>query len=208
MTCNIWLDNDAAGIVARIKLYTGSNSRGGQKITIPSKTICKVRFAMSKSGSPTGTAYAKIRKVSDDSIIETSATTLDVSTLPTYPTFSWEEFLFNSVINEDVRLLIEYSGGNSTNYIVVLLGEPTIDGMATYYVASYTDNSSYDCKIGIYILGGVAHYQTCSEILGLVDGKSTKTAFHKTTSEVLGLVDDYDKNRCKKCEPSSVILTF
>ena len=206
MTCNIWIDN-GAGIVASTKLYTGSNSRSGQKITIPSKTICKVRFAMSKSGSPTGTAYAKIRKVSNDSIIETSATTLNVSTLPTYPTFSWEEFPFNSVINEDVRLLIEYSGGDSTDYILVAFTNPTIDGMATYYVASYTDNSSYDCKIGIYILG-VAHYQTCSEILGLVDGKTTKTAFHKTASEVLGLVDDHDKNRCQKCKPSSVILTF
>lgn len=55
---------------------------------------------------------------------------------------------------------------------------------------------------------GVAHYQTCSEIVGVVDGKSTKTAFHKTLSEVVGIVDDHDKNKCPKCKPSSVILTF
>jgi hypothetical protein len=57
-------------------------------------------------------------------------------------------------------------------------------------------------------VAGVAHTKTVSEILGLVDGKSTKTAFHRTKSEVLGLVDGYDKNRCKKCKPSSVTLTF
>jgi hypothetical protein len=72
------------------------------------------------------------------------------------------------------------------------------------------------------------HYKTVSEILGLADAKGTKASFHKaaseilglldakvyvhgrykTVSEVLGLVDDWDKNRCKKCKPSSVTLTF
>jgi hypothetical protein len=56
------------------------------------------------------------------------------------------------------------------------------------------------------VSGGVAHYKTVSEILGLVDAKGTKTAFHKTASEVLGLVDDWDKNRCKKCKPSVTVV--
>lgn len=71
-------------------------------------------------------------------------------------------------------------------------------------------NSNYwaGCIATFKGVAGVAHYKTCSEILGLVDGKSTKTAFHKTASEVLGLVDNHDKNKCSKCKPSSVILTF
>jgi len=116
---------------------------------------------------------------------------------------------------------------SGTAYILVYWGD-AISGMHSFYYNTgdtdqgHAQNVSYNSfpnplvpihstrKHSIYCTysTGVAHTQTCSEILGLVDGKTTKTAFHKTASEVLGLVDDHDKNRCQKCKPSSVILTF
>lgn len=56
--------------------------------------------------------------------------------------------------------------------------------------------------------GGVAHSKTVAEIVGFVDNHSKVQHHKKTVAEKMGFVDEHDKDKCKKCEPSSVILTF
>jgi len=92
-------------------------TRQAQKLTL-NINVCQVDFYLTKVSTPTGNASATIRKTSDDSIIETSGDTLDVSTISS-PAYSWYTFTFNSVVNEEVRVCIEYNGGNATKFVRV-----------------------------------------------------------------------------------------
>ena len=79
MGCEIWLDQSLQS--HDWSMYNGFVVRAGQKLTIPNKTVCRVGFMLKKQNFPAGTLYCRIRKVSDDNIIETSSDTIDVSTL-------------------------------------------------------------------------------------------------------------------------------
>lgn len=135
-----------------LSLHAGDQLRAAQKITLSGATIQQVSFRLAKNGSPTGTAYARVRKVSDDSIVETSATTLDVSTLTTDP--AWCDFPFTCAPDEEVRVCIEYDGGDSNNelkYFVATSSE--IPGWQQYYYEetwqSWGGTEDYDLNIKI-----------------------------------------------------------
>ena len=91
--------------------------RIAQRITLTGKILSYVRFYLMKSGSPTGTLYVRVRRVSDDGIIETSSTTLDVSTLT--GAYQWKEFALTCAPSEAVRIAAEYDGGNGSNNVRV-----------------------------------------------------------------------------------------
>ena len=55
---------------------------------------------------------------------------------------------------------------------------------------------------------GVHYSKTIAEKIGFVDSHSKVQHHKKTVSEKMGFVDEHDKDKCKKCKPSSVILTF
>ena len=153
MSCDIWIDQTLGS--SQFSLYSGT-LRVGHKIAI-SDTVCRVGFYLKKTGSPTGTLYARIRKVSDDSIVETSTDTLNVATLTTE--FQWCYFNFNAIVDEEVRLLCEYSNGISNHVLVRVQTTNVISGNATVYNGSiYTEYANYDITIKIYtvsVVGGI-----------------------------------------------------
>ena len=131
----------------------GANiSRAGQYYSASNKRIRRVQFRLKKSGSPTGTAYARIRKVSDDSIVSTSSG-LDVSTISSGAT--GDDYTFNftdaDILNEAVHILVEFTGGDASNYIKMLRttspGGNVIDGNVVYYISSYTATGQSDCRM-------------------------------------------------------------
>jgi hypothetical protein len=150
MGCIVWVQqvdrNGQAG------LGFTKNWRAGQKITVSSKTICKVAFLITKVGNPTGTAYVTIRKVSDDSVIEMSTDTLDVSTITPDPIYTFYEYIFDSELNEAVRFSLQYDGGTSSDFI--RLGVYTSDaiiGIFTKYNGSeWIDESDNEACIKVY----------------------------------------------------------
>ncbi|MBA7665194.1 hypothetical protein ES703_73263 [subsurface metagenome] len=90
-----------------------------------------------------------MRKINDD-IIETSSTTLDVSTLTETP--EWKDFVFTCAPNEEIRISLEYSGGDGNNFIRawcstsdVITGE-----CSTYYEGEWQDRPTEDASIKIY----------------------------------------------------------
>jgi hypothetical protein len=94
------------------KLANGSSILVGKKLT-------KVEFWLRKFGSPTGTCTARIRKGSDNSVVVTSAT-LDVSTLTTSDVKTTFLFPGNTyALQSGDKVLVEYGGGDTTNYIMV-----------------------------------------------------------------------------------------
>jgi len=129
-----------------LRLFNGGNTRGGQKITLTGGTLQYVRFYLKKTGAPTGTLYVRVRRTSDDGIIETSATTLDVTTITT--DYAWYEFALTCAPDEEVRIIAEFEGGSSSNE--VYLGKYLADvcpGVYTSYYGSWSDDSNAEATI-------------------------------------------------------------
>lgn len=149
MGCQIWIQETNQDAVGGLDITRFQ--RLGQKITISNKTICQLEFYLKKTGSPTGTLTCTIRKQSDDSIIETSGVTLDVSTLTT--SFQWFAFTFNSLVNEAVYLLVEFYGGDVNNLVVAgdYNGTTILGNLCGYKtVGGWSSWPTYEETIKIY----------------------------------------------------------
>jgi len=139
---------------AAIGLYSTGPTRGGQRLTIPNRRVTKLSFPLCKVvGSPIGDVTFTIRKVSDDSLIA-SKVWGDASALPTYPEVSWEEVAFDTpvTVNEEVKLLVEYDGGDIDNYIFYYISPSDVkanEHFIFYLGGSYDETyADYD---GAYI---------------------------------------------------------
>lgn len=135
---------------AQINMYSGSTVRVAQRINaFPVGTITQVSFHLAKYGSPTGTAYIRVRKVSDDSILGT-VSEKDVSTLTTNAT--WYDFNASSVTvdsEQDIRITAEYSaGGDSSNFVYISFQTTDVTEYGYYstFIASWSDNSARDLR--------------------------------------------------------------
>jgi peptidoglycan/xylan/chitin deacetylase (PgdA/CDA1 family)/PKD repeat protein len=137
------------------------NMRGwGQAFTAGS-SVTSVKFYLLKIGSPTGSAYAKIYAMSGTFGTNAKPTgaalatsnPVNVSTLQG----SWNlvEFTFatpfNTTNGTHYIISIEYTGGSSTNVILVGLGQPSSDNV------SYNWNGTWEV---------IANYRLCYDILG------------------------------------------
>lgn len=134
------------------QLNNGGMTRAGQRFDdFPLLgTITSVQFKLYKDGNPAGTGYARVRRVSDDSILGTIGT-LDVSTLTGAAT--WKTFDTTPVIIDDddgdIRVLFEYSGGDGANFVkhrVNTTGD-SIEGVETYYDGTWHDTSTAETMI-------------------------------------------------------------
>jgi len=131
-------------------MESGSYTRLGQRITLSGATLQQVSFYVAKQNSPTGTVYARVRKVSDDSIIETSSREVDITTMSSPA--HWEDFPFTCAPNEEVRLILEFNGGDSNNFLRVYTyyAESVIIGMYTRYISSWAEIAEADNTIKMH----------------------------------------------------------
>ncbi|MBA7654306.1 hypothetical protein ES703_62183 [subsurface metagenome] len=97
-------------------LRSGSYVRAGQRLTISDRTVSKLAFYLYKKGSPTGNVTFTIRKVSDDSLIN-SKVWGDAADIPGSVTLEEVTFVTPELVNEEVRICVEFSGGNIANEI-------------------------------------------------------------------------------------------
>jgi len=95
--------------------------RLGQHLVIPDRAVMSIGYAVWRVGVPTGNITLSIRDVESDDII-ISGVWGDVSELGIWPQDSGK---FTKVvldkpvrINGDVRLCVEYYGGNATDYCI------------------------------------------------------------------------------------------
>lgn len=113
-------------------LSSTTKIRNAQKITLTGDTLTYVRWQLKKINDPTDTIYTRIRKVSNDDIIETSATELDASTLT--GDFVWYEFVLTCAPDEEVYVSCEYSGENGLNQVLIgKKGSDVCDGTRCRY---------------------------------------------------------------------------
>lgn len=136
----------------------GYAQKAGQRVdSIIQGTITQVTLYMVKSGSPTGTGYVRVRRVSDESILATLGS-IDVSTIGVTET----KYTFNDatahINNEDVRIVFEYDGGNASNCVAVRIQTSNVSsfGYATSESASvWTDATTQDAKFKIFWIEGI-----------------------------------------------------
>jgi len=100
--------------------------------------ITSVKVYLKKTGSPTGNCAAKLRKQSDDSVVSTADTSLDVSGLTT--SHSLQTFSFPGTDDMDPEtsyyLSLEYDNGDGSNYISVAAETVASDGTAATHDGS------------------------------------------------------------------------
>ena len=92
----------------------------GTSSPLYNKNIKRVDWPLRKSGNPQGNATVVVRKGSDNSIATTLGT-IDVSNLTSsfnYQTVENQAASYNMVVGD--RVLIEYSGGDSNDYIIAM----------------------------------------------------------------------------------------
>jgi len=106
-------------------IYTGNVSARGQVIALgASKSITRVKFRLSKTGSPTGNGYARLYNVTGTpgaggtpTGASLGSVSIDVSTLST--SIAAIEFAFSSAVSvsSNVGLIFEYNGENASNCV-------------------------------------------------------------------------------------------
>ncbi len=132
---------------------SGNNTAVGQSFTCGVlATLDSCKFYLKKANSPTGNAVAKLYSYDDewhlpDSLLATSDT-IDVSTFTT--SFQLIEFTFSGSeqyemqVSTDYFIVVEYSGGDSSNNILIGLdnSSPSASGHSAFYSSSWLEGSS------------------------------------------------------------------
>ncbi|MBA7580706.1 hypothetical protein ES708_22600 [subsurface metagenome] len=119
----------------------------GQRLTIPNRAVSKLGFWLYKYGAPAGDVTFKILRVSDDGLI-CSKKWGNAEDLPIE--FDYKEVTFDTpqTINEEVRILAEFAGGDGSNGI--RQGTENSDVKEDEYLTKgvglvWTDAEIWDC---------------------------------------------------------------
>ena len=165
-----------------IILQSAGNIKAGQRLTISNREVTKLGFYIEKYGFPTGDVTFTIRKVSDDALIN-SKVWGDAGDLPTVVTYEEVELVDPSVINEEVRISVEFSGGTSTNRVSCSgeLSDVKEDEYLTKYYTSWEDLTDKDLAYKYTYeepaagwLGKIAGVTNPASIMGVLAAASVK----------------------------------
>lgn len=139
-------------------LHDSASTRAAQKISLTGDTLEQISWYIARRDnpstgeSPTGTIYARVRRVSNDSIIETSSRTVDITTIS--DVHHWEDFPFTCAPDEEVYLSIEFSGGDHNRFLLFYcIDTNPISGVSYEYSDSTWAElfgSEYDLTIKIH----------------------------------------------------------
>jgi len=126
------------------QLLSGFTTRAGQRLFIRGQTVQKLSFPLKKKGTPTGDVTFTVRKIDDTVIL--SKVACDAAELTTE--LIWYEAIFDTAefIDEEVRVLVEYGGGNILNFVSVgyYSGGIIADEKLSLYTAGWADIAGDD----------------------------------------------------------------
>ena len=122
-------------------------TRWGQRLTISDSWVTGLSFALSQSSSPSGDVTFTIRDLDDNILVsKVWGDSTDLATFSIGFPGNRESVVFNSpvYINEEVRILAEYSGASAVRWHYSA-SNVKADELRTYYQGgSYTDISTSD----------------------------------------------------------------
>jgi hypothetical protein len=141
-----------ASIGAVEYLYNGSYTRMGTRIRYWDKKIKKVAFSLYRYGTMAGVdgnVDFVIRKVSDDSVIATVTYGLASTIAPTIANWYEVEFDTPIEIDEEVRILVEFSDGDASNMLVVsyLNAQTDLVNALCVYDGAWGEQTLYEASI-------------------------------------------------------------
>jgi len=189
----------------RRELYDGHLIRGGMHILTGSpligQIITEVDVYLNLAGSPTGTASITIRDPSD--VVKIVMGTIDVRTLTSTTTL--KKFLNTAnayALEADSKILVEYSGGDSSNRIKIGRGNTDFVPNVEYtgYLSSYTDASGSDWSAKLWTSQGSSPSGTMTTTTEVYNVDSTNTPNHLDSSS-----SDYQRVGEKILAGSSLI---
>lgn len=118
----------------------------GQRLTIANRKVTKLGFWLRRILTPTGDVTFQVRKVSDDTVIIQKVWG-DAAGIPTVTTYEEVEFVTPPIINEEVRIVTLFQGGNSTNYLTIGTQNSDVKPGEFYtgrQNAAWGDSAAYD----------------------------------------------------------------
>jgi len=144
---------------------TSERSRWAYKFSSFTGQVKTVAWNLKKIGAPTGTLNARIRYVSNDTIIQTQ--TYNVASLTT--SYLWYTFTYTSnyITNKDVYISVEWSGGSASAYVAV--GSPNGGGNVYSYQSSAWSYANVNLNIKFNYNYTVSSYST--SVSSLTPGK-------------------------------------
>lgn len=150
-------DNYVGSDDGLVSLNNGGIVRAGERINnFPASTrINWIEWKLVIQGAPVGTAYVRVRQVSDDAILGTIGS-IDVSTIG--GALAWYTFDTGTAFNpiqQDIRITFEYDGGDGANRprMSVDTTAPTYaNGVLTSYTVAggWADNAAQDMNFRCY----------------------------------------------------------
>lgn len=135
-----------------VYLDSDDSTRAGEEFTaLVASNITSATFKLGKSGSPTGTAYCRVYRVSDGSLLGTLGS-IDVSTLGA--PYADRTFNTSSVLvdrDEAVYIVMQYDGGNSSDKVAFAVQTTDVyaDGVYCYYIGSWNTSSTADSYFSV-----------------------------------------------------------
>lgn len=141
------------------KLYTGSKTRAANQITTPdtgsyTMPVTTIKVWLSKSGSPTGTIYAKVWNDSTGAVVDTSTTTVDVdSELTTSGREVTLDFAGSVYLSSNTAykfgVQLDSTSSDASNYVVVHASSTGSSGKTYYYDGSWTNVATSNLLLGV-----------------------------------------------------------
>lgn len=172
-----------------LALYSGATVRAGQKLTISNRTVTTLSFKISRDDFPPGNVTFTIRQL-DNTVLASKVWGL-AYTLTTTPTWRTVTFDTPVLINEEVRLLCEYSGGDAGDLVSIRLEDADVKASEefTYYVSSWANYTPWDCAYRY-----TYSQEDVSCVFDEVGANSLKIAITKAdgSTELYGEIEKWD----------------
>ena len=125
---------------------SASDTRVGQQLTISSRYVTSLSFSLMKVGSPTGDVTFTFRSVSTGTVLASKVwgDAADLGAL------AWVKAELDPpvLINEEVRVLVEYSGSDTSNYVVANYRNAEVkadENWVHWDSVNWQQNANHDC---------------------------------------------------------------
>ena len=111
----------------------------------PAGVITSIDCCLLKHGSPPGTFYVRVRRVSDDAILGTLGSKVASSLTNSYVWYTFNTSPVVIDVTEDIRIAVEWDGGDYSNHINSEVYNSNIysGGMIFEYKSSYDGYSDF-----------------------------------------------------------------
>ena len=132
---------------ASYALHGGASTRWGQRLTIPNRRVAKLGFWLHKVGGPTGDVTFQIRRIDPDEVI-ISKLLGDAEALATEATYYEKTFDTPTVIDEEVRIVTDFSGGDVDNKVAPSYQNTDVkpaEYVTRFALGTWNEHTTVDC---------------------------------------------------------------